>query len=451
MRTQRLKPNQMPLVQADSPVHRHFVQRQCAACGQRTENCPKCQQKKGLLQRYGMNSADSDVPPVVYQVLQQMGQPLDSKAQAFAEDRLGQDFSRVRVHTDATAATSAAAINALAYTHQQHVVFANGQYQPNTAPGQQLLLHELVHVMQQTSAPETPASDSHPLTLSQPHDPDERQATGALAHQMSREKPFSTLDSTLQRSPLNPEKPNLETGLGTLPYAEATALTECIRIMGEQNRSYCRQEVLGEAPPAAVAQTSTPQLPDAIIFPDGSQQISVGAITVLIKPDLFDVKGLESAAETVPQLELNPSKFTVPFILDPVTKRIKSFTPPQPKVTVSIQTRYAVGVGPKSKSGYGYGTEPGDTHTSLGSHEGRHGLDMIEFLKTHRFPVFRGRKGMTEKQFTKAVRDWEQAIKDFSANLIKYATEKGDCVGISIDEYMTQKDPTWKPICPPTP
>src|SRR5690606_2411859 len=34
-----------------------------------------------------------------------------------------------------------------------------------------------------------------------------------------------------------------------LPYLEATELTECMQLMGEENKEYCRQEVLGEVPP----------------------------------------------------------------------------------------------------------------------------------------------------------------------------------------------------------
>jgi hypothetical protein len=443
MRTQ-LKPHQ---IQSNlSSPHRSLVQRQCAGCGSRA--CPKCQ-KKGILQRFGVSTADTEVPPLVYQVLQQSGRSLDAKTQSFAEDRLGQDFSRVRVHTDANAATSAAAINALAYTHQQHVVFAHGHYQPHTLPGQRLLLHELVHVMQQSSAlkPPKPPAESQPLTLSNPHDPYEQQAT-ALAQQISQNEPLSTPDSTVQRLPPDTEKTPLETGTGTLPYADAMALTECIRIMGEENRSYCRQEVLGEAPPALAAKTSTPQLAEALILPDGSQQISIGVVTVLIKPDLFDVKGLKYPAETAPHLDLNPSTYTVKFDPDPVTKRIRSFKHPNPKVTVSIQTSYGVGVNPTAQSGYGYGTEPGAANTTLGSHEGRHGLDMIEYLKTHPFPVFRGRVGMTQAQFKKAVQNWDQAVIEFGLGISKYA-EKGDCVGITIDQYMSQKKPVWQPICPP--
>lgn len=35
---------------------------------------------------------------------------------------------------------------------------------------------------------------------------------------------------------------------GTIPYREATELTECLRIMGPENAAYCRQQVLGEKP-----------------------------------------------------------------------------------------------------------------------------------------------------------------------------------------------------------
>jgi hypothetical protein len=63
--------------------------------------------------------------------------------------RFGHDFSRVRVHTDTTAARSAAAVSALAYTVGSDVVFAHGAYRPTTRSGAALLAHELAHVVQQ--------------------------------------------------------------------------------------------------------------------------------------------------------------------------------------------------------------------------------------------------------------------------------------------------------------
>ncbi len=66
--------------------------------------------------------------------------------------RFGHDFSHVRVHSDATAAKSAQAVHALAYTVGSHVVFGPDQYSPGTTRGQHLLAHELTHVLQQKSA-----------------------------------------------------------------------------------------------------------------------------------------------------------------------------------------------------------------------------------------------------------------------------------------------------------
>src|SRR5690348_10689940 len=69
------------------------------------------------------------------------------------ESRFGQDFSQVRVHTDTKAAESARAVNALAYTVGQDVVFGEGQYTPGTQEGKSLLAHELTHVVQQDAGP----------------------------------------------------------------------------------------------------------------------------------------------------------------------------------------------------------------------------------------------------------------------------------------------------------
>jgi hypothetical protein len=65
------------------------------------------------------------------------------------ETRFGHDFGRVRVHADARAAESARAVGALAYTVGPQVVFAAGQYRPESSAGRRLLAHELAHVVQQ--------------------------------------------------------------------------------------------------------------------------------------------------------------------------------------------------------------------------------------------------------------------------------------------------------------
>jgi hypothetical protein len=78
------------------------------------------------------------------------GQPLPKSERAFFEPRFGQDFSQVRVHTDARAADAARAVNAQAFTLGQDIVFGVGQYEPVTTKGKFLLAHELTHVLQQS-------------------------------------------------------------------------------------------------------------------------------------------------------------------------------------------------------------------------------------------------------------------------------------------------------------
>src|SRR5437016_4260067 len=90
----------------------------------------------------------NEVPPIVQDVLSSSGQPLNADTRDFMEPRFGHDFSQVRVHTDERAVESAQAVDALAYTVGQDVVFGEGQYEPETGEGKRLLAHELTHVVQ---------------------------------------------------------------------------------------------------------------------------------------------------------------------------------------------------------------------------------------------------------------------------------------------------------------
>lgn len=180
------------------------LQRACA-CGRHVGaggECEACRkQRKGTLQRAAVNTAVLDqAPPIVYEALRGPGQPLDTATRDFMEPRFGydfsqvstraqggasataglaisapddvaernaeqtaghimsqaaplidarQDFSGVRIHTDARARASAQAIGALAYTVGNDIVFGAGQFAPGTAKGRHLLAHELTHVAQQ--------------------------------------------------------------------------------------------------------------------------------------------------------------------------------------------------------------------------------------------------------------------------------------------------------------
>jgi Domain of unknown function (DUF4157) len=161
----------------------HYVLQRKCACGQHSssEQCHHCRE-------HGRNGSQ-----LVQNVLLTPGAPLPQETRQFFESRLPspqsrpyaslqsksrivapadasereadrlsqeisprrsahggvQDFSRVRVHSDAAAAQSAKAIHADAYAAGSHLVFAEGKYSPHTERGQRLLAHELVHVLQQ--------------------------------------------------------------------------------------------------------------------------------------------------------------------------------------------------------------------------------------------------------------------------------------------------------------
>jgi hypothetical protein len=124
-----------------------------------------CEQddEPNILQAKPAGPVAHEAPATVHQVLGSAGRPLDAATRGFFEPRFGRDFSDVRIHADHAAAESAQAINALGYTVGRDVVFAHGQYSPNTISGRRLLAHELAHVVQQT--PSTPTPFRAPATI----------------------------------------------------------------------------------------------------------------------------------------------------------------------------------------------------------------------------------------------------------------------------------------------
>jgi hypothetical protein len=156
-----------------------------------------------------------DVPPAVHQVLRAPGRPLDEGTRAFMETRFAHDFSgvqvhavpqpqrallassipagqasdpaereadriavrvmaqpditpsgeegsapdqeprtdlsQVRIHNDGQAQELSQRLGARAFAYGTDIYFNQGQYNPGSAEGRQLLAHELAHVIQQAS------------------------------------------------------------------------------------------------------------------------------------------------------------------------------------------------------------------------------------------------------------------------------------------------------------
>ena len=161
-----------------------------SAAPQLSRKCDACEEEdKKLNAKPDGTLAQGDAPPIVHEVLNSSGQSLDSATRGFMEPRFGHDFSRVRVHSDAAAQQSAHDVNAKAYTVQNNIVFAAGQLAPGTREGQQLMAHELAHVVQQNSAPA--------VVRRGPHDPDK--PSSPAADRAAYERYLETLRETMAK------------------------------------------------------------------------------------------------------------------------------------------------------------------------------------------------------------------------------------------------------------
>lgn len=92
----------------------------------------------------------SAAPPV-----QRKGEGMPEPVRAKMEQAFGTDFSDVRVHTG----NQAEQVGALAYAQGNDIHFAPGQYHPETSKGQELLGHELAHIVQQKQGRVKPTTE----------------------------------------------------------------------------------------------------------------------------------------------------------------------------------------------------------------------------------------------------------------------------------------------------
>lgn len=129
----------------------------CSSSGGSSGECEECKKKEGqqTLQREptGTMATPEFAPPVVHDVLNSSGQPLEPRTRSLMESRFGRDFRDVRLHASPEAAMSAQAVNSLAYTVGQNIVFGQGRYVPDSTEGQALIAHELSHTLQQRGTP----------------------------------------------------------------------------------------------------------------------------------------------------------------------------------------------------------------------------------------------------------------------------------------------------------
>jgi Domain of unknown function (DUF4157) len=81
------------------------------------------------------------------------GQSLAENVRVPMEQAFGADFSSVRIHTDSQSHEINQSIQAKAFTTAKDIFFRLGAYEPGTRDGQELIAHELTHVVQQNAVP----------------------------------------------------------------------------------------------------------------------------------------------------------------------------------------------------------------------------------------------------------------------------------------------------------
>jgi hypothetical protein len=197
-----------------------------------SRKCDACEKKDNELQRNAAGLSDpivGEAPQISNDALHSGSQSLEPATRAFFERRFGYDFSRVRVHNDYRATESAKAINALAYTVGQDIVFGLGRYAPGTAAGRHLIAHELVHVVQQGKQG-APEGERKLNEMAGRHEPNVERGSAEPLGPLQLQAPSMVSSPFIQRTKICSKR--LEApGLGLLfnhSYIDDTGMDNCM-------------------------------------------------------------------------------------------------------------------------------------------------------------------------------------------------------------------------------
>ncbi len=236
--------------------------------------------------------------PHVARALAGSGSPLPGAVLARMESALGHEFGGVRLHLGAEADRAAQEIQARAFAVGRDLFFASGQFSPGTESGDEIIAHELTHVIQ---------SDEGRLRgksgVSSPHDAEEREADAnaaravdLLASNASPEWAGSPGALAAGEAPATAGADAIQVGEEAAAGAEESAATEAAFL--------ARTELPGaNAPPRKVDAPSKGdgQAPPAVLPPSvaGTKPATtVGAAGPAGKPAVGAPGGAAGAAAT---------------------------------------------------------------------------------------------------------------------------------------------------------
>ncbi|MFW5766054.1 MAG: eCIS core domain-containing protein, partial [Coleofasciculus sp.] len=164
-------------------------------------------QKQGTPQ--SSDASEVEAAPNLEQEIDQKrgsGQPISNKIRQPMEQAFGADFSQVQVHTDSKSNKLNESIQAKAFTTGTDIFFKQGEYQPDNQPGQELLAHELAHVVQQNGSQVQAKTDSQVATKGNKLQTKERLVSG-FPTQLKIQRRENPQEQTVKQNKPQPAQP----------------------------------------------------------------------------------------------------------------------------------------------------------------------------------------------------------------------------------------------------
>ncbi|MEQ9023196.1 MAG: DUF4157 domain-containing protein [Pseudomonadales bacterium] len=131
---------------------------------------------------------------------------MSNKIRQPMEQAFGADFSQVQVHTDSKSNKLNESIQAKAFTTGTDIFFKQGEYQPDNQPGQELLAHELTHVVQQNGSQVQAKTDTEVATKGNKLQTKERLVSG-FPTQLKIQRRENPQEQTVKQNKPQPAQP----------------------------------------------------------------------------------------------------------------------------------------------------------------------------------------------------------------------------------------------------
>ncbi len=370
------------------PVHRDasataeaaLLQRKCA-CGQHTPGggeCEACRRKKtGILQRAAVNSsAMEEVPPIAHDA---------------PGPRLGQDFSRVPLRTGQILQRKKVSQNPgfgelWALPTQEKVRRCDELLKGITTKREEQALLDLLSALPFEEIGKLVARHGRKKFLRN------------FSFERRREAEAVTLtEADLQDPEILARLKSLRKPEGYFKYslhpAVRTHLEKLIRL----------REI-----------TTPLQAENVELSGNQDVKLNVNGIEVTVKRDV-NVKDprMWGKGSTATELSVAPTPGNGP-----------------PQVRAEILTSFGERADPEGNAGYGRGTTKGDKeagNTSLGFHEGHHGLDALDFLQQRPLPQSNWRSGMSHADYQLELNRYQAELDKHEKTLADYTELKTDC------------------------